>query len=74
MVAETGPGLTLIVGKVLDIGVPPTAAVMVVAVPDIAPVNWAEYVPLLLSVTLPKLPLDVPPVLPTVTLRPPVVS
>jgi hypothetical protein len=55
------PGFTVTVGNVLVIALPPIVALTVFAVPDVVPVKVAVYDPLLLSVTDPMVPLDVPP-------------
>ena len=71
--ADGIPGITITVGKVEVIGVPPIEAAMVVPVPDTAPVKLEVYVPLRLSVTAARDPVLVPPPELTVTVAPPVV-
>ena len=53
---------------------PPIVALIVVAVPEVVPVNVAVYVPFELSVTEPNVPLEVPPDRVNATVRPPLVS
>jgi hypothetical protein len=63
--------VTVSVGRV-DVTVePPMVALIVVAVPDTAPVKVAVYVPFELSVTAEKFPVDVPPTLLNKTVKPP---
>ena len=69
--AEGAPGTTVIVGSVVVIGVAAIAADMIVALPDTAPVNTDEYVPLPLSATAENDPVLVPPMLLIVTVEPP---
>ena len=64
----------MIVGDAEITKLPPIVAETVLAVPAVVPVNVALYVPLPLSVTLPKAPLEVPPpVRENATASPPVV-
>ena len=72
--SDTAPAVTVVVGKVEVTELPPIVAETVLAVPAIVPVNVALYVPLPLSVTLPIIPLEVPPpVNEKATVSPPVV-
>jgi hypothetical protein len=66
-----GPGSTVTVGKVVITELPAIVALMVVAVPARAPVKVALYVPLLLSVVVPKLPVEDPPLFEKTTVEPP---
>lgn len=68
---ETPPGLTVTVGNVDVTEFPPIVALMVVAVPEVTPVNTAEYVPFPLSVVEPMVPVLVPPVRVNTTADPP---
>lgn len=59
--AEIAPGVTVTVGIAVVTFAPPIVAWIVVAVPARRPVKDAEYVPLPLSVTVPIVPVLVPP-------------
>ena len=59
--SDTAPAVTVIVGNADVTALPPIVAETVLAVPAVVPVKMALYVPLLLSVTLPIVPLEVPP-------------
>lgn len=56
-----GPGVTVMVGKVLVIALPPMVALMVVAVPATIPVKLEVYLPLFKSVVAEIFPVLVPP-------------
>ena len=63
----------MIAGKVEVTALPAILAETVLAVPAIVPVNVALYVPLLLSMALPIVPLEVPaPVNENITATPPI--
>lgn len=64
----------MIVGELEVTALPPIVAWTDVAVPATLPVKVAVYVPLLLSVTLPMLPVEVPPDVEKATVKPPEVS
>ncbi len=59
--SELEPATTLKVGAVLVSAIPPIVALMEFAVPAVAPVKVAEYVPSPLSVTALNDPVEVPP-------------
>jgi hypothetical protein len=70
----TAPGVTVTVGIVLVTAPLLIVAVSVLAVPEVVPVKIAVYDPLLLSVTVPNVPLDVPLPKPNATVNPPPLS
>lgn len=59
--SDTAPGLTVKVGSVEVTAEPPMVALMVVALPDVKPVNVAVYVPLPTSVVPEIVPVLTPP-------------
>lgn len=69
---EGGPGTTVIVGLAVVTVTPLIVASISVGVPELMPVNTAEYVPFELSVVVPKVPVDPPPVFENTTVAPPV--
>ena len=69
---EIVPTCTETCGDVVVTGVPPIVALMLVAVPAIAPVNEARYVPLLSSVVVPMVPVEDPPLYENTTVAPPI--
>ena len=71
---EIAPGVTCTVGKVVVTELEFKTARIEVAEPAMTPVKFAVYVPSPLSVTAPKVPVEVPPLAEKVTVAPPVVS
>jgi hypothetical protein len=69
---EIAAGVTWTVGKVLVTATPPIVAPIVRAVPATIPVKLAVYVPFVLSVVAPTVPVLVPPEAVNTTVDPPV--
>ena len=73
VVVLMAPSVTVTVGAAEVTFEPPTVDVIVVGVPFNTPAKLVVYVPLPLSVTEPKVPVDVPPEYAKATVCPPVV-
>lgn len=71
---EAGPGNTVRVGRVEEIGIVSTVALIVVAEPAKIPLKVAVYVPSALSVVAEMVPVEEPPELVKTTVLPPAVS